>query len=134
MAMMTRMRVALVGLLILAILGNGLFVALLSTPSVAAANTTAPAPLAAERDTLHVDQQRLESIPFDTTSFSPSSPDQLSALTYYSVGATHLFRTLNDALGIYEFRTFTLMALGELGEVWLANDIQFPLGDCRGRS
>ncbi len=84
------------------------------------------------RDTAHVDPQRLAKLPFQGGAIASVGDEQLRALATYTVGATRLFPALNDALGLYEFRTFTLRAMDATGEVWVAADLQFPLGDCRG--
>lgn len=85
------------------------------------------------RDTKHVDPQRLAKLPFQRGAIASAGDEELRALAAdYTVGATKLFPALNDALGFYEFRTFTLRAISKTGEVWVAADLQFPLGDCRG--
>ncbi len=37
----------------------------------------------------------------------------------------------NDVTGKYDFEMFTLRAIGKYGEVWVANDLDFPEGDPR---
>lgn len=48
------------------------------------------------------------------------------------VGEQKRFLVLDDVLGRYRFRTFTLRAVGTEGEVWVDNDLDFPAGDPRG--
>ena len=83
-------------------------------------------------DVRHVDPARLARLPFAGASVGTSGVDPSAAPGNYAVGTTRLFPALNDAIGLYEFRTFILRAIGTSGEVWVAADLQFPLGDCRG--
>src|SRR5215217_5081424 len=83
-------------------------------------------------DVRHVDPERLARLPFAGASVGTSGVDPTGAPANYAVGTTRLFPALNDAIGLYEFRTFILRAIGTSGEVWVAADLQFPLGDCRG--
>lgn len=121
--MLARVRVVLVVAVVCGLLMAGI------TPAVAL-DEEESANLAS--DTIHPDQAWLARLPFQRAAPGDVPEEQLRALTEYSVGATRLFPTLNQALGFYEFRTFTLRAVGETGEVWVAADLQFPLGDCRG--
>ncbi len=120
---MVRLRLLLVALLASIALGLGF------TPTGA---ISAPDDLTLVSDVRHIDPQRLATLPFNGAGISTAREEQLRALTTYEVGATRLFPALNDALGFYEFRTFTLRGIGTSGELWMAVDLQFPLGDCRG--
>ncbi len=47
------------------------------------------------------------------------------------VGTVRAWPALDDARGEVSFKDFTLRAVGEHTEVWVANDLSFPAGDCR---
>jgi hypothetical protein len=120
---MARLRLVFTALLTLFTLLGGFLPA-----ATAQAASVAPAP----GDTRYPDERRLGTLPFNASGLQSAPADELTALATYTVGATRLFPALNDALGFYEFRTFTLRAVGKSAEVWVAADLQFPIGDCRG--
>src|SRR5690348_14334445 len=120
---MARLRPVFAALLTLFTLLGGI----LPAATVQAASAQ-PAP----GDTRYPDERRLGTLPFNASGLQSAPADELTALATYTVGATRLFPALNDALGFYEFRTFTLRAIGKSAEVWVAADLQFPIGDCRG--
>ncbi|MEV6494920.1 peptidase M6 immune inhibitor A, partial [Actinoplanes sp. NPDC051633] len=47
------------------------------------------------------------------------------------VGTSREWLALNDVEGRFYRKTFTLRAVGEHIEVWVAHDLAFPAGDCR---
>ncbi|HEX2105906.1 MAG TPA: choice-of-anchor J domain-containing protein [Solirubrobacteraceae bacterium] len=47
------------------------------------------------------------------------------------VGTVKSWPALDDAEGLIYLKDYTLRAVGEHIEVWVANDIQFPANDCR---
>ncbi|WP_090795818.1 hypothetical protein [Paenibacillus sp. GP183] len=53
------------------------------------------------------------------------------ALTSSDVGVVKKWLTNNDYTGRYALTTFTLKAVGTYGEVWVANDLNYPAGDPR---
>ncbi len=48
-----------------------------------------------------------------------------------AVGEVRKWIALDDAKGRYYLKDFTLRVVGTHGDVWVANDINFPAGDCR---
>src|SRR5690606_2236606 len=48
------------------------------------------------------------------------------------VGTVRLLPALDDFQGIIYIKEYTLRGVGENIEVWVANDLAFPAGDCRG--
>ena len=121
---MTRLRLTLVSLLTLATLGAGLLPA-----SPAAANLGEVAP----DDTRHLSQERLDSLPFTARGLEGLAPEELRAFAAsYDVGSVRHFPALDDAVGVFLFKPFTLRAAGTHGEIWVSTDLQFPVGDCRG--
>src|SRR5687767_5952808 len=49
----------------------------------------------------------------------------------YGVGAVKYWLALDDFNGIIYVKQYTLRAMGERTEVWVANNTSFPSGDCR---
>jgi hypothetical protein len=47
------------------------------------------------------------------------------------VGTSRTWLALNDAQGRYYLKNYTLRGVGNHVEVWVANDLNFPAGDCR---
>ena len=47
------------------------------------------------------------------------------------VGEQRIWLALDNVLGQYYLKFFTLRAVGENVEVWVANNLNFPAGDCR---
>lgn len=123
---MTRPRSTLVSLVILTAL-----LAALLPPLPAAA--TAPPGKAAPRDYYHADQNWLAKLPFSRGRAPETAEEEgrLAALSAYDVGAMRQFPALDAGVGIYQFKTFTLRAVGSIGEIWVAQDLYFPIGDCR---
>jgi len=57
-----------------------------------------------------------------------------AGLTEADVGTVKPWLTNNDVTGQYSLTNFTLRAVGQNGEVWVANDLSFPDGDPRNGS
>lgn len=67
---------------------------------------------------------------------APSTPSLQTRLKTYrairgTVGEVRKWVALDDAKGRYYLKDFTLRAVGTHAELWLANDVNFPAGDCR---
>lgn len=54
-----------------------------------------------------------------------------AAVTPADVGTIRNWVTNNDVTGQYVLTPFTLRAVGEYGEIWVANNLNFPAGDPR---
>lgn len=54
-----------------------------------------------------------------------------AAVTASDVGLQKKWLTSNDYTGRYSLTDFTLRAVGEHGEIWVANNLSFPSGDDR---
>jgi Immune inhibitor A-like, MAM domain len=59
---------------------------------------------------------------------------QAAAVPSPAVGTVRGWIGLDDFQGFYYRKDYTLRAVGEHVEVWVANDIAFPAGDCRPAS
>lgn len=57
-----------------------------------------------------------------------------AGLTQADVGTVRPWLTNNDVTGQYSLTNFTLRAVGTNGEVWVANNLNFPNGDPRNGS
>lgn len=57
-----------------------------------------------------------------------------ASLTAADIGTVKPWLTNNDATGQYSLTNFTLRAVGTNGEVWVANNLNFPSGDPRNGS
>lgn len=62
---------------------------------------------------------------------SSSGSNGSNSATASSIGAVKSFLALNNATGRYYFKAFTLRAIGEKGEIWVANSLNYPAGDPR---
>ena len=120
---MTHLRLALGSLVILAALLVGMLPA-----SPAGADQSEPEPL----DIAHIAPDWLAALPFSAAGLPELTPADLAAFAGYDVGALRHFPALDAALGFYQFKTFVLRGAGAAAEVWVATDLQFPIGDCRG--
>ncbi|CAM3634761.1 choice-of-anchor J domain-containing protein [Cohnella lubricantis] len=63
-----------------------------------------------------------------------ASSSAAAALTADDIGTVKPWLTNNDVDGQYYLTNFTLRAVGEHGEVWVANNLNFPSGDPRNGS
>src|SRR4051794_19750429 len=71
-------------------------------------------------------------------SASPTAKRQARALAATPgetppVGTVRPWLALDDELGQLYLKDYTLRAVGEHIEVWVANDLSFPAGDCRAQ-
>ncbi|HSL65699.1 MAG TPA: hypothetical protein VK874_13670, partial [Gaiellaceae bacterium] len=89
-------------------------------------------------DTIHVDPVVTEgTLPLSTKAPAGVTERSFSGrLRTFShgdpqVGESYVWLGLDDFLGQYVLKFFTLRAIGEHGEVWVADNINFPAGDCR---
>jgi hypothetical protein len=65
------------------------------------------------------------------TSYQPSSARALAAAVTPPVGTARQWLGRDDFNGTLYRKDYTLRGVGEHIEVWVANDIAFPAGDCR---
>ena len=65
------------------------------------------------------------------TSYQPSSARSFAAAQTPPVGTVRQWLALDDYQGFLYRKNYTLRGVGEKIEVWVANDISFPAGDCR---
>ena len=70
-----------------------------------------------------IDEGRLKVPKQGFRSFSATKENQVGDMVQWPVS--------NDVTGKYDFEMFTLRAIGKYGEVWVANDLDFPEGDPR---
>lgn len=72
---------------------------------------------------------RAKNIPIDFTSL----PDTvgLGHHSYYAVGDTIVWLTLDDYTGFYDFDPYQLRAIGTNAEIWVQVDMSWPDGDPR---
>lgn len=66
-----------------------------------------------------------------STASSTASAARVAATGDNEVGDTMTFLGLNDYLGRYQVKSFTLRSIGEHIQVWVADNRDFPAGDCR---
>ena len=95
---------------------------------------------AVEQGTLPLEQVKASTATFKTLGASAAT---VTAAATPPVGTVRLMPVLDDAVGTYRFRGFTLRAVGEHIEVWVqqgqpagfpagnAGNLNFPAGDCR---
>lgn len=103
----------------------------LPTPAAAAA-PTATAPASDTRELTRKDFT-LDGKPVKTpTSYQPAAQrrSQAAAVTP-PVGTVRQWLGLDDAEGQLYYKEYTLRGVGDKIEVWVANDLAFPDGDCR---
>ena len=67
-------------------------------------------------------------------SYQPSSTRVFAVAETPPVGTVRQWLGLDDFNGRLYRKDYTLRGVGENIEVWVANDIAFPAGDCRRRS
>ncbi|RUS48021.1 immune inhibitor A domain-containing protein [Cohnella sp. AR92] len=67
-------------------------------------------------------------------SASARSLRSAASLSQADVGTVKPWLTNNDVTGQYALTNFTLRAVGQNGEVWVANNLSFPSGDPRNSS
>lgn len=60
-----------------------------------------------------------------------SSSGGASATASSAIGTVKTFLALNDYTDRYYFKNFTLRAIGQKGEIWVANDLNYPTNDPR---
>ncbi len=106
-----------------------------STPKVAApqalAQATAPAPPAG--DVREIPSSKKYQVKDFTTRGTAlrAAPRALAAPTTPSVGTKRQWIALDDLEGSLYRKNYTLRGVGNKIEVWVADDIAFPAGDCR---
>ena len=106
-----------------------------ASQAVAAPSKPAPTPVndtrELTREDFTVDGKKLD-LP---EKFSPrvSAQRTLAAAETPPVGTVRQWLGLDDVAGGYYRKNYTLRAVGEHIEVWVANDVAFPEGDCRNQ-
>jgi hypothetical protein len=108
--------------------------AALAAPAVGAAGTQSPG-VKAGSEVRHFDPSK--SVPVLSREVKRALAGQrslqrsaLAAAETPPVGTTRTWLALDDVNGLYE-KDFTLKAVGPHIEVWVADDLLFPAGDCR---
>jgi hypothetical protein len=104
----------------------------LPASAAAGAPTTAPAPT----DTRELTRKdfTLNGKPVVVPNhYQPSARRAAAAGVTPPVGTVRPWLALDDAQGRLYLKDYTLRAVGEKIEVWVANDTSFPAGDCRSQ-
>jgi hypothetical protein len=93
-------------------------------------STPAPSPFEAETREPDLDRLTLDGEPLPVASYEPR-PSARSAVRTPEVGTVRSWAGLNEIDGDVYRKDYTLRGIGEHIEVWVANDLAFPEGDCR---
>jgi immune inhibitor InhA-like protein len=105
---------------------------LVATPAPAQAAPPVPAP-AARSDTRELSRTHftLNGKALPEARYRRSPTRRAAPVATPAVGTTRDWLGLNDILGTYYAKSYTLRASGAHIEVWVASDLAFPAGDCR---
>ncbi|HSC92258.1 MAG TPA: hypothetical protein VLB86_11440 [Gaiellaceae bacterium] len=96
--------------------------------AIATARDTVHADAVVERGTLPV---AVNTAPIGASARALSSSRALLNHGNPQVGESFVWLGLDDFAGQYLLKFFTLRAIGTHAEVWVANNLNFPTGDCR---
>ncbi|MFL6121101.1 hypothetical protein [Actinophytocola sp.] len=105
---------------------------LLPAPAAAGAPTASPPP----NDTRELTRKdfTFNGKPLTVSnSYHPSAKRSAAANATPPVGTVRPWLALDDVAGRVYLKDYTLRALGDKIEVWVANDLSFPAGDCRNQ-
>jgi hypothetical protein len=118
-----------------------LITALLVPATAASAAPSAKKPVNTKSDVRHVPPDATKGmklkvkgkdVPAPTTSQLRSQSNRVAAAGETPpVGTQKTWIAVNFVTGRFYLKTFTLRGVGDNIEVWVADDIQFPAGDCR---
>ena len=113
-----------------AVLGLVLLPLAVVTPAYAAPAAGPPASDVRElsRSKFTLDGRKLPERP----RFQPSPRNRAGGKATPAVGTGRQWLGLNDVDGKFYRKDYTLRGVGDHIEVWVANDLAFPAGDCRG--
>jgi hypothetical protein len=113
-----------------AVLGLVLLPLAVVTPAYAAPAAGPPASDVRElsRSKFTLDGRKLPERP----RFQPSPRNRAGGKATPAVGTVRQWLGLNDVDGKFYRKDYTLRGVGDHIEVWVANDLAFPAGDCRG--
>lgn len=119
----------------------GALAAALIVPSVLAASGAPPAsaqdappPASDIRELTNTKEFTLDGEAVKTpASYQPSANRALAAAATPPVGTVRQWLGLDDFNGILYRKDYTLRGVGDHIEVWVANDLSFPAGDCRAQ-
>lgn len=88
---------------------------------------------AEDPSTITIDQSSIDQAKADLAASGATAAGSGSAGTasYAGTGTQQFFLGLDDYYGRYRVKPFTLRAVGAHGEIWVANDLNFPTNDPR---
>jgi hypothetical protein len=120
-------RAIAVAIVVLPILSLPTAVPASAVPSTA---TSAPHP----GDVLERDRDRTKDYTVDLPAQARKNRAAVVAAPTPPVGTVRMWPAIDDYEGRIYYKDFTLRAVGDKIEVWVANDTAFPAGDCRNPS